>query len=173
MDNELTDLTNQRNDLIRRMNELSEKYDGYVSQMNRERYEITERNKQHVKMLVAKLFVQIFNENLHKKRKRAFQEITATATQMSNLQNKLSRLHRVLCNYSEDRKRSFLRLWYRKAFNVIHENYKRNSLIDANVDHMRRQKFFYLWRGLYNRRKRIFGNKAAAIKVINRLTCGQ
>ena len=45
MDNELQDLTNQRNDLIRRMNELSEKYDGYVSQMNRERYEITERNK--------------------------------------------------------------------------------------------------------------------------------
>lgn len=55
MDNELQDLTNQRNDLIRRMNELSEKYDGYVSQMNRERYEITERNKLHVKMLVAKL----------------------------------------------------------------------------------------------------------------------
>ena len=45
MDNELQDLTNQRNDLIRRMNELSEKYDGYVSQMNKERYEITERNK--------------------------------------------------------------------------------------------------------------------------------
>jgi hypothetical protein len=34
MDNELTDLTNQRNELIRRMNELSERYDSYVSQMN-------------------------------------------------------------------------------------------------------------------------------------------
>ena len=57
MDNELTDLTNQRNDLIRRMNELSERYDSYVSQMNRERLEISDRNKTHVKMLVAKHIV--------------------------------------------------------------------------------------------------------------------
>lgn len=57
MDNELTDLTNQRNDLIRKMNELSERYDSYVTQMNRKRLEITERNKTHVKMLVAKLLV--------------------------------------------------------------------------------------------------------------------
>lgn len=124
-------------------------------------------------MLVAKLLAQIINENLHKKRKRAFQEISATASQMANLQSKLSRLHRILCNYSEDRSRFFLRLWYRKAFNVIHENYKRNSLIDANVDHMRRQKFFYLWRTLYNKRKRVFGNKVASVKVISRLTSGQ
>ena len=106
--------------------------------MTRERLDITDRNKTHVKMLVAKLLVQVLSENLHLKRKRAFQEIYATANQMDNLQNKLSRLHRIFCNYTEDRSRFFLRLWYRKAFNVIHENYKRNSLIDANVDHIRR-----------------------------------
>jgi len=173
MDNELTDLTNQRNDLIRKMNELSERYDSYVTQMSRERLEITDRNKTHVKMLVAKLLVQILNENLHMKRKRAFQEIHATANQMSNLQNKLSRLHRILCNYTEDRQRFFLRLWYRKAFNVIHENYKRNSLIDANVDHMRRQKYFYKWRNLYNQRRKVFGQKVAAIKIVSKMTGGQ
>ena len=37
MDDQLQDLTNQRNDLIRRMNELSDKYETYVSQMNVER----------------------------------------------------------------------------------------------------------------------------------------
>ena len=40
MDDQLSDLTNQRNDLIKRMNELSEKYETYVSSMNRERVEI-------------------------------------------------------------------------------------------------------------------------------------
>ena len=40
MDEQLADLTNQRNDLIKRMNELSEKYENYVSSMNRERVEI-------------------------------------------------------------------------------------------------------------------------------------
>ena len=55
LDEQLADLTNQRNDLIKRMNELSEKYENYVSSMNRERVEIQASNKQHVKVLVAKL----------------------------------------------------------------------------------------------------------------------
>jgi len=76
MDNELQELTAQRNDLIKKMNELSERYDNYVSTMNRERVEITDRNKQHVRTLVAKLLTQILNENLHRKRKLAFQEIS-------------------------------------------------------------------------------------------------
>jgi hypothetical protein len=47
--------------------------------MNRERQEISRQNKQQVKHLVAKLLVQILNENLHKKRKNAFLEVNNTA----------------------------------------------------------------------------------------------
>ena len=56
MENELEDLTRERNDLIRRMNELSDKYEDYVSTMNKERVEIMKANKNHVKLLTAKLF---------------------------------------------------------------------------------------------------------------------
>lgn len=56
MENELEDLTRERNDLIRRMNELSDKYEDYVSTMNKERVEIMRANKNHVKLLTAKLF---------------------------------------------------------------------------------------------------------------------
>ena len=37
------------------MNELSDKYEDYVSTMNKERMEIMKANKSHVKMLTAKL----------------------------------------------------------------------------------------------------------------------
>ena len=40
MDEQLADLTNQRNDLIKKMNELSDKYENYVQSMNRERVDI-------------------------------------------------------------------------------------------------------------------------------------
>ena len=63
LDEQLADLTNQRNDLIKRMNELSEKYENYVNSMNRERVDIQASNKQHVKVLVAKLLHQIMDEN--------------------------------------------------------------------------------------------------------------
>jgi cell division protein FtsB len=55
MEDELEDLTRERNDLIRRMNELSDKYEEYVSTMNRERLEIMKANKNHVRLLSSKL----------------------------------------------------------------------------------------------------------------------
>ena len=99
-----------------------------------------------MKHLVAKLLFQILDENLRRKKKAGLQEIAATAKIMVNLENKVGKLQRVLSHYVDDRKRFYLRLWYRKAFNVIHENYQRNSLIDGNVAHKTRQKFFFLWR---------------------------
>ena len=98
------------------------------------------------------------------------QEIASTAKIMINLESKVNKLQRILGNYVTDRKRSYLRIWYRKAFNVVHENYKRNSIIDGNVSHKMRQKFFFLWRQLYLNRKRIYANKISAVKAMNRLT---
>lgn len=69
MEDELEDLTRERNDLIRRMNELSDKYEEYVTSMNKERIEIMKANKKHVKFLTAKLFFQIMNEAIFKRRK--------------------------------------------------------------------------------------------------------
>lgn len=53
---------------------------------------------------------------------------------------------RVIYNYGVERKRSYLRLWYRKAMNVVHENYKNLNLIQFNVDKKRKIKFYYKWR---------------------------
>jgi hypothetical protein len=55
MQDELDDLTRERADLVRRMNELSDKYEDYVSTMNKERSEIMRANKNHVKLLTTKL----------------------------------------------------------------------------------------------------------------------
>ena len=44
MTDELDSLTYERNELIRRMSELSEKYEDYVNTMNRERMEIMRAN---------------------------------------------------------------------------------------------------------------------------------
>ena len=155
------------------MNELSDRYETYVGQMNVERIDTQHQNKQHVKTLVAKLMFQIIDENIRRKKKLGLQEIASTAKIMVNLETRVSKLHRILCNYVVDRKRFYLRVWYRKAFNVIHENYKRNSIIDGNVAHKARQKFFFLWRQLYLNRKRIYANKISAIKMLDRLSGGQ
>jgi hypothetical protein len=65
---------------------------------------------------------------------------------MSNLERRLDKLQRIMGNYYLDRKRYFLREWYKKALNSIHENNTRNNLLDAKTKFGREQKFFYLWR---------------------------
>jgi cell division protein FtsB len=62
MEDELEELSRERNDLIRRMNELSDKYEEYVTTMNRERIEIMKANKNHVKLLTAKLVFQLLTD---------------------------------------------------------------------------------------------------------------
>ena len=99
-----------------------------------------------MKSLVAKLLVQILNENLHKKRKLAFLDINSTSKQMANLERCLTKLNRVVFKYLGDSKRRYLSLWYRNAFNCVYETRRRNQLIDGSVSFKRSQKFFYLWR---------------------------
>jgi len=104
--------------------------------------------------LVAKLLGQIMEENIARKRKNAFLEINNTAKQMANLEKRLTKLQRIMANYYTNRKRHFLRGWYKKALNSIHENNTRNNLLDAKTKFGREQKFFYMWRKAYlNSRK--------------------
>lgn len=76
----------------------------------------------------------------------AFLEISSTARQVTNLERKWAKLGRIVSNYHTDRKRHYIRLWYRKAFNCMDEIHKRNIMLEKNVKLKREQKFFYLWR---------------------------
>lgn len=62
MEDELEHLTRDRNDLISRMNELSDRYEDYVRSMNKEREEIMKQNRSHIKLLTSKLFFQLLSE---------------------------------------------------------------------------------------------------------------
>ena len=106
--------------------------------MNVERVDTQKMNKQHVKTLVAKLLFQILDANITRSKKFALCEINATSKHLVNLETKLKKMRRILTNYVEDRKRTYIRRWYRKALDVIHENYKRNAIIDGNVEHKMR-----------------------------------
>jgi predicted nucleic acid-binding Zn-ribbon protein len=56
LEDELAEITNEKENLMRRMNDLNNRYDDYVNSMQREREEITRANRNHIKLLTAKLF---------------------------------------------------------------------------------------------------------------------
>ena len=55
------------------MNDLNARYDDYVQTMERERQEIVRANRNHVKLLTAKLVYQMLNEMVKKRRKDGIQ----------------------------------------------------------------------------------------------------
>ena len=73
---------------------------------------------------------------------------------------------RVLLNYATERKRHFLRVWYRKSMNVVHENYKKINLIDYNVKKDRTIRFFYSWRTAYLKRQKDYESKVDGLKLL-------
>ena len=146
MEDELDDLTRERNDLLRRMNELSDKYEDYVTTMNRERSDIMKANKNHVKLLTAKLLFQVLTEMCQWRRKQAMQEMKQCAQHISSMETKMKKFARIMGQYGVEQKRKYLRQWYRKAMNFTHENYKKINLIEYNVNKKRKIKFYYKWR---------------------------
>lgn len=65
------------------------------------------------------------------------------------MESKMLRFTRVMTNYGIERKRKLLRLWYRKAMNFTHENYKKLNLIVFNVNKKRKLIYYYKWRSKY------------------------
>lgn len=121
---------------------------------------------------MAKLLLQILEENIRLKRKNAFQEIYATSKFAHRMQTRLQKYGKILIRYYDDRQRRALRIWYRNAFNCVYESRKRTHIIDTNVSEARRRKFFYMWRSAYLNRRNKFGGKMEGTKILARVING-
>ncbi len=64
-------LSDERDDLIRKMNELNHRYEDYVATMTSEREQIIRTNKTHVRLLTTKLLFQILCQALDSRVKYA------------------------------------------------------------------------------------------------------
>ena len=80
LEEELAEITREKETLIRRMNDLTQRYDEYVATMERERAEILRANKNHVKLLTAKLFFQTMSEMVRIRRKDGLQAMLSCSS---------------------------------------------------------------------------------------------
>ena len=170
LEEDLRALTDERDDLIRKMNELNNRYEDYVNSMNNERESIIRANKTHVRLLTAKLLFQVLSQALDMRAKYAIQEIKYCAKDMEDLEKRIAKFVKVMKEYTTERKRSSLRKWYRHAMNFVHENYKNQNLVRFNANKKVKTQFFYAWRKAYLRKERGHGLKMDGLNVLRRFT---
>jgi hypothetical protein len=87
LEDELAELSNEKENLLRRMNDLNRRYEDYVSSMAIEREEITRANKNHIKLLTAKLLFQAFSSMVHRRRKESLQNMQSCSTQLKRVES--------------------------------------------------------------------------------------
>jgi hypothetical protein len=80
------------------------------------------------------------------RRKNAFSEMRKCTDHISNMETVLFKFARNIGTYGTDRKKFYLRLWYRNSMNFMHELYKKNNLVEFNVNKKNKLKFYYKWR---------------------------
>lgn len=85
------------------------------------------------------------------------------------MESKMHKFTRIMSNYGTDRKRYYLRLWYRNAMNFVHENYKKLNLIEYNVDKKRKIKFYFKWREAFLMNRKAYDSKVDSLKILRNM----
>jgi hypothetical protein len=78
-----------------------------------------------------------------------------------------------LGHFHTERKRHFLRKWYKRALNSIHENYTRNNLLEAKTKFKREQKYFYIWRKAFMMARKRNLARVEAARILTNIVGGK
>ena len=66
-----------------------------------------------------------------------------------------------------------MRLWYRRAMNFVHEQYKKLNLVEFNVAKKRKTKFYFRWREAFLRNRKAFEGNCDGLKLMRALLSGK
>lgn len=86
LEDELAEISREKENLLRRMTDLNHRYEDYVAQMATEREEITRANRNHIKLLTTKLLFQTLNDMTARRRKEALQTMQSCALQLKRVE---------------------------------------------------------------------------------------
>lgn len=96
-----------------------------------------------------------------------------TTDHIQNMEKVLFKFARNIGTYGVDRKRFYLRLWYRNSMDFMHELYKKNNLIEFNIRKKNKLKWYYKWRQAFLNKKKHYDKKVDGLKVMRILIEGK
>ncbi len=141
----LDKLTKERDELIFRMNDLTEKYEQYVQEMTREREDINRANKNHTKLLTVSL---LFSHLLKRKNQRlgtAFENMKKMARYKEKLGRRVVELAKWQENYKQKLAGLAFRRWRHGELSWTQERRINETLLAKERDRKQRAMLFSQW----------------------------
>jgi hypothetical protein len=120
----------ERNDIASRMSELTAKYEIYVQTMSKEREELVQGNRLHIRLLTSKLLVIFLEGAIHRRKKHGLMRIKKYSDEATHHTRSLRRMFNVFEGFKSYEEKLYLRRWYLKVFNFSKENTQLNTLVE-------------------------------------------
>jgi len=138
-------ITNERNDLIYKLNDLAEKYEMYVKTLNQEREDITKTNYKHTKLLVGGILFETIKTRILIRQGYTLNKIKKYGEFIQKRQKKLIEVLKIRKNYVKFMKSNKLLKWKQKALKTIKQIGINLHLIDKKVNKKLLGKIFDKW----------------------------
>ncbi len=141
----LDKLVEERNELIYRMNDLTEKYDQYVQAMTKERDDISKANKNHSKLLTASiLFAHLSNRRIQRLG-LGMEHIKKMAKYRKVVARRIGELARLQELFKQRLAARAFSKWHHGQLSWPAERHINEALIDKAWAKRQRAKFFLHW----------------------------
>lgn len=142
---EIQKVEDERNDLIARMNDLTNKYETYVSTMTREREDLAKTTKKHMKLLTAKILAEKLSLIL---KKQYFGSVNRMGSQLhedSLKRHMTDRIGNILISFSLRTMKSAFQQWHYSELNWPKERKRREELLENIVLYRSKSLAFATW----------------------------
>ena len=149
MSNTLEKVEQERNELIYRMNDLTEKYEQYVQAMSKEREEISQSNKKHAKMLTISMLFNILHNRLAQRLGTGMEHIQKIAKYRRVVIRRVGELIKFQEKFKARLEVGAFRKWRHGLLSWTNERRVNEVLMNKKSENKMRFKFFSEWRRKY------------------------
>lgn len=162
-------LTQERNNMIFRMNDLAEKYELFVKNLNKEKEEIAKTNKKHSKLLTSSILFSHLQNRIHQQMGIAMEQIQKMFKFRKVAARRIGELIKLQNHYKTRVLESAFNFWRRSKLNWAREREITKKLIMEKMEKKQRVIFFMRWRAEYLRSADMANKRLIAAKRIAEL----
>ncbi len=162
---EVDQLAKDRDDLIYRMNELTNKYEEFIRAQDMETGEMQEHHRSLNKILTTKLLIGSLDKISSRIRRMAFKGIGSFAGHITKQEATMRRCVHICMKSREYLSQVFFWRWYSRSMSFLNEQTRIDNVVDRRVSARTRASFFYHWREAFLKSVKKFDRKADGVRM--------
>lgn len=141
----LTQLITERNDLLNKLDHLTMKYDECVREISHDRADMEAHNKQHAKLVTAKILFQQLEQIAKNKLKTGLEDIKSYCRFDMSCHTKLKSFAYIMERLGTYKLKVALNQWYSNALKPVSCKLQSAVLAEKAYDDQLKHKIFYKW----------------------------